>query len=121
MPVPGQKSLTAAVATGAALLLGAALAQPAAAVDLPHSAVAYFTADADLTGARFTVDTGAGCHNLPAAAKSAVNFTTANVTVYFNADCRTGAPGRTGDLAYGLGSLHWANFPYQALSYRVTG
>ncbi|MFJ8441520.1 hypothetical protein [Kitasatospora griseola] len=30
-------------------------------------------------------------------------------------------PGRTGDLAYGLGSLHWANFPYQAASYRVTG
>ncbi|MFJ1793053.1 hypothetical protein [Kitasatospora griseola] len=79
MPVPGRRSLTAAVATGT------------------------------------------GCHNLPAAAKSAVNFTTVNVTVYCNADCRTGAPGRTGDLAYGPGSLHWANFPYRALSYRVTG
>ncbi|MFJ5924681.1 hypothetical protein ACIQF6_18980 [Kitasatospora sp. NPDC092948] len=121
MPASGPKSLTAAVATGAALLLGGALAQPAAAVDLPHASVAYFTTGSDLTGAQFAVDTAAGCHNLPAAANSAVNFTAADVTVYFNADCRTGAPGRAGDLAYGLGSLHWANLPYAGLSYRVNG
>ncbi|MFD7730539.1 hypothetical protein ACFV6F_09170 [Kitasatospora phosalacinea] len=116
------KTLTATAATGAALLLGAALAQPAAAVELPHSAVAYFTTGSDLTGTRFAVDTAdTDCHDLPAAAASAVDFTAANITVYFNADCVTGRPGRPGDLSYALGSLHWANFPYPAVSYRVTG
>ncbi|WP_033220975.1 hypothetical protein [Kitasatospora phosalacinea] len=117
-----KKTLTATAATGAALLLGAALAQPAAAVELPHSAVAYFTSGSDLTGTRYAVDTtDTGCHDLPAAANSAVDFTTANIAVYFDTDCATGLPGKPGDLSYALGSLHWANFPYPDLSYRVTG
>jgi len=112
----------AATAAGAALLLGTALAQPAAAVELPHSAVAYFATGGDLTGTRFAVDTAdTRCHNLPVAAASAVDFTTADIRVYFNADCATGLPGRTGDAYYALGSLHWADFPYPAVSYRVVG
>ncbi|MEU5385081.1 hypothetical protein [Kitasatospora cineracea] len=122
MAAPRKKTLAATAATGAALLLGAALAQPAAAVELPHSAVAYFATGSDLTGARFAVDTtDTTCHDLPAAARSAVDFTAADITVYFNAGCATGRPGGSGDLAYGLGSLHWANFPYPAVSYRVVG
>ncbi|MBD0676301.1 hypothetical protein [Streptomyces sp. CBMA156] len=114
-----KKSLTAAVATGAAVLLGAALAQPAAAVEFPHASVAYFAAGANLTGARTVVDTAdTGCHNIPAAA-SAVNYTAADIRVYYTADCRTGLPGKPSDLAFGLGSLSWANFTYPALSYQV--
>ncbi|GAA2120659.1 hypothetical protein GCM10009759_69750 [Kitasatospora saccharophila] len=116
------KTLAATAATGAALLLGAALAQPAAAVEFPHSAVAYFATGSNLTGTQFAVDTtDTGCHNLPAPANSAVDFTAADIKVYFNADCTTGLPGKTGDTAYALGSLHWANFPYPAVSYRVVG
>ncbi|RAJ32078.1 hypothetical protein K353_05955 [Kitasatospora sp. SolWspMP-SS2h] len=122
MAVLRPKRLTAAAATGAALLLGTALAQPAAAVELPHAAVAYFATGSGLTGARFAVDpTDTGCHDLPAAAHSGVDFTAAALTVYFNPGCTPGRPGEPGDLAYGLGSLHWADFPYPALSYRVAG
>ncbi|QKW22232.1 hypothetical protein HUT16_26985 [Kitasatospora sp. NA04385] len=117
-----KKTLAATAATGAALLLGATLARPAAAVELPHSAVAYFTTGSDLTGTRFAVDTtDTGCHDLPTAARSAVDFTAANIAVYFNAGCATGRPGEPGDLSYALGSLHWADFPYPAVSYRVLG
>ncbi|BAJ31544.1 MULTISPECIES: hypothetical protein [Kitasatospora] len=116
------KALTATAAAGAALLLGAALAQPAAAVELPRSAVAYFATGSNLTGTQYAVDTAdTGCHNLPAAARSAVDFTAANIQVFFNADCATGLPGKTGSGYYALGSLHWADFPYPAVSYRVTG
>ncbi|GLW74874.1 hypothetical protein Kpho02_71710 [Kitasatospora phosalacinea] len=115
-------TLTATAATGAALLLGAALAQPAAAVELPHAAVAYFATGSNLTGTQYAVDTtDTGCHDLPTAAASAVDLTTANIQVFFNADCTTGRPGRSDDLSYALGSLHWANFPYPAVSYRVVG
>ncbi|MFD9596477.1 hypothetical protein ACFWA9_27555 [Kitasatospora sp. NPDC059973] len=114
------KRLTAVAATAAALLLGGVLAQPAAAVELPHAPVAYFATGADLTGTRFPVDTGStGCRALPSPALSAVDFAEVNIRVYFTADCRTGLPGKPSDLSYVLGSLHWADFPFPALSYEV--
>ncbi|EME98819.1 hypothetical protein H340_19518 [Streptomyces mobaraensis NBRC 13819 = DSM 40847] len=117
-----KKTLTAGAAalSGAALLLGAGLAQPASAADLPHAPVAYFASGTDLTGRQAPVDiTDPACRNLAEPALSAVNLTDADIQVYFNRDCRTGAPGRPGDLYDALGSLHWGNFPYPALSYRV--
>ncbi|MEU8547732.1 hypothetical protein AB0C81_12155 [Streptomyces roseoverticillatus] len=105
---------------GAALLVGAVVAQPAAAVDLPHDSVAYFSAGTDLTGRQIPVDiSNSDCQNLPEPALSAVNFTASNIKVYYNHDCRTGLPDKPNDWYYGLGSLHWANFSFPALSYRV--
>lgn len=117
-----KKHLTvgAVAASGAALLMGLGLAQPAAATDLPHAPVAYFSAGQDLTGRQTPVDiTNTACQNLAEPALSAVNFTAADIQVYFDRDCRTGLPGRPSDLSFGLGSLHWGNFPYPALSYKV--
>ncbi|MBZ4321809.1 hypothetical protein [Streptomyces huiliensis] len=122
MPLSRKKLLTggAAALSGAALLLGAGLAQPAAAVDFPNAPVAYFAAGKDLTGRQAPVDiTDTTCRNLAEPALSAVNLTVADIQVYFDRDCRTGRPGHPSDLSYALGSLHWANFPYPALSYRV--
>ncbi|WP_424890132.1 hypothetical protein [Streptomyces sp. XH2] len=110
----------ALAAAGAALLVGAVVTQPAAAVDLPHNSVAYFSAGKDLAGRQAPVDiSNTDCQNLSEPALSAVNFTASNIEVYYNHDCRTGLPDKPGDWAYGLGSLHWANFAYPALSYRV--
>ncbi|UBI35305.1 MULTISPECIES: hypothetical protein [Streptomyces] len=110
----------AAALSGAALLLGAGLAQPAAAVDFPHAEVAYFAAGSDLTGRQAPVDiTDTTCHNLAEPARSAVNFTTADIKVYYNRDCRTGLPDRPNDWYFGLGTLSWANFSFPALSYQV--
>ncbi|MGK5640244.1 hypothetical protein ACSNOK_18300 [Streptomyces sp. URMC 126] len=106
--------------SGAALLLGTGLARPAAAADLPHAPVAYFASGADLTGRQTPVDiTDTTCRNLSEPALSAVNFTTADIKVYYNRDCRTGLPDRPNDWYYALGSLHWANFAFPALSYQV--
>ncbi|MFF7725705.1 hypothetical protein [Streptomyces sp. NPDC008001] len=105
---------------GAALLVGAVVAQPAAAVGLPHDSVAYFSAGTDLSGRKMPVDIGnTDCQTLPEPALSAVNFTASNIKVYYNHDCRTGLPDKPSDWYYGLGSLSWANFTYPALSYRV--
>ncbi|MBB5121858.1 hypothetical protein AF335_09365 [Streptomyces eurocidicus] len=105
---------------GAVLLAGTAAAQPAAAVDLPHAPVAYFSAGSDLTGRQTPADTGnTGCQNLPQPALSAVNFTTSDIEVYYHHDCFPGLPGKPGDWHFGLGSLHWANFTYPALSYKT--
>ncbi|MEV4436928.1 hypothetical protein [Streptomyces sp. NPDC049585] len=106
--------------SAAALLAGLGLAQPAGAVDLPHAPVAYFSTGSDLTGRRMPVDIGdTECKNLPEPAASAVNFTTADINVYFNRDCRPGLPGHSGDVYFALGSLHWGNLSYPGLSYRV--
>ncbi|MEV5239461.1 hypothetical protein AB0K89_10160 [Streptomyces cinnamoneus] len=115
-----KKSLAGgAVAAAAALLVGAA-AQPAAAVDLPKEPVAYFSSGYDLTGRKIPVDINdTGCKTLPEPALSAVNFTTSDIKVYYNHDCRTGLPDKPNDWYYALGSLHWANFSFPALSYRV--
>ncbi|MFF4737279.1 hypothetical protein ACFY2W_15600 [Streptomyces sp. NPDC001262] len=110
----------AVTASGAALLMGLGLAQPAAATGLPHAPVAYFSAGQDLTGRQMPVDiSNTTCQNLPEPALSAVNFTAADIEVYCDRDCHTGLPGRPSDLSFGLGSLHQADFPYPALSYKV--
>ncbi|MEV6669517.1 hypothetical protein [Streptomyces sp. NPDC051162] len=96
------------------------LAQPAAAADLPHAPVAYFSTGHDLTGRQMPVDIGnTDCQTLPEPALSAVNFTTANIEVFYNHDCRTGLPDRPSDLYFALGSLHRGDFSYPALSYKV--
>ncbi|MGW1197188.1 hypothetical protein ACWD4B_15335 [Streptomyces sp. NPDC002536] len=65
-------------ASGAALLMGLGLAQPAAATDLPHAPVAYFSAGQDLTGRQTPVDIiNTACQNLAEPALSAVDFTAA--------------------------------------------
>ena len=66
-----------------------------------------------------TLDAPGTCRNLPAPALSGLNYAVNHVEVYYNADCRTGAPGASGDAYYVLGSLHTGNFPYAAASYRV--
>ncbi|WKU42697.1 hypothetical protein Q3V23_00645 [Streptomyces sp. VNUA116] len=121
MAIRRKKCLASGVlAAGAALLVGAIATQPAAAVDLPHNSVAYFSTGKDLTGRQALVDiSNTDCQNLSEPALSAVNFTASNIEVYYNHDCRTGLPDKPGDWAYGLGSLHWANFTYRALSYKV--
>ncbi|MCF3103240.1 hypothetical protein IPZ58_16875 [Streptomyces roseoverticillatus] len=124
MAIRRKKSLTsgALAVAGAALLVGAVVAQPAAAVDLPHEPVAYFSAGENLTGRQTPVDIGnADCHNLSEPALSAVNFTASDIKVYYNRDCRTGLPDKPNDWYYALGSLGWANFAFPALSYRVVG
>ncbi|WP_244927062.1 hypothetical protein [Streptomyces eurocidicus] len=55
----------------------------------------------------------------PQPALSAVNFTTSDIEVYYHHDCFPGLPGKPGDWHFGLGSLHWANFTYPALSYKT--
>ncbi|MFC8537436.1 hypothetical protein ACFUJY_26465 [Streptomyces sp. NPDC057249] len=106
----------AAAACGAVLAVGAGLAQPAAA----QSPGVVFYTGAHQTGTATSVDlTSTGCHNLAAPSASALNYAAVDVDVFFNADCRTGAPGDGGDLSFALGSLHTADFPYQAVSYRV--
>lgn len=110
----------AVAASAAVLVAGMGLAQPASATDLPHAPVAYFSAGQDLTGRQAPVDiSNTACQNLAEPALSGVNFTTADIEVYFDRDCHTGLPGKPSDLAFGLGSLHWADFPYPALSYKV--
>lgn len=122
MAIRPKKHLTsgALALAGAAILVGTAAAQPAAAVDLPHAPVAYFSTGNDLTGRQIPVDTGnTDCQPLPQPALSAVNFTTSNIKVYYNHDCQTGLPDKPNDWYYALGSLHWANFTFPALSYKV--
>jgi len=108
----------AVAAAGVAFLASVAAAQPAAAAT---SSEAAFYTGANLTGTKTGVDVGAvgQCRNLARSAKSAVNIEAVDIAVYFNADCRVGAPGQGGDLYYVVGSLHTANFPYGAVSYRV--
>lgn len=118
MPVLPKKFAIAAA--GAAVLAAVAAAQPAAAATSPR--MAFYTGSY-LTGTEIVVDLDSPgqCENLERSAKSARNLSSAEVEVYFNADCRSGAPGTSGDLRFVVGALHYANFPYPALSYRVRG
>lgn len=110
----------ATVASGAALLLGTGLAQPAAAADLPEFPGASFYTGAGYTGTELPVDLGrTDCVNLAQGAASAANLSAQDIEVYFNADCKTGAPGTDGDIYDVLGSLVAGDFPYPAASYRV--
>ena len=109
--------ITASV-TGATLLVGAGIAQPAEAATFQPGATFY--TGADFTGKEIPVDLGnAQCVSLPAPAASAANLSSQNIAVYFNADCQQGAPGTTNDLLFILGGLHTANFPWVGVSYRV--
>ncbi len=92
-----------------------ALAAPASA----SGEHAEFYSGTNLTGSRHEVDlTGEDCVNI-APAKSASNISSADIEVFFNADCQKGWPGQPGDVYYVLGSLHQANYPFAAVSYRV--
>ncbi|MGW0925725.1 hypothetical protein ACWD3J_42850 [Streptomyces sp. NPDC002755] len=102
---------------GAAMLAYAAAIQPASA---STSSEASFYTGKQLTGMEISPDLdNYDCHNLPEAALSAVNTSSADIAVYYNTDCRTGWPGVNNDTYFALGSLHWSNFPRPALSYRV--
>lgn len=82
---------------------------------------AAFYTGANQTGTATPVDpNGLGvCKNLTQSAKSAINVSSNDIDVFFNANCLPGAPGKQSDLHYALGSLHTANFPYAAVSYRA--
>jgi hypothetical protein len=104
---------------GVAMLTGATLAQSAGAVASPG--VSFYTGFSQ-NGTQEAADlTGSACKTLQQGALSAANLTGVDVAVYFNPDCRNGAPGTGGSLFYVLGSLQTANFPYKAVSYRVLG
>ncbi len=105
----------ALIAGGLAVLATTALALPAHA----SGEHAEFYAGTNLTGTRHEVDLAAeDCVNI-APARSASNISSADIEVFFNADCRKGWPGQSGDAYYVLGSLHQADYPFPAVSYRV--
>ncbi|MEU5736555.1 MULTISPECIES: hypothetical protein [Streptomyces] len=107
--------VTAAVC-GVLVAVGVGLAQPATA-QTPD--VVFYTGQHQ-TGTATSVDlTSTECHNLATPAASARNYAAVDVDVFFNTDCRAGAPGTDGDLSFALGSLHTADFPHPALSYRI--
>ncbi|MFF4243549.1 hypothetical protein ACFYY2_03635 [Streptomyces sp. NPDC001822] len=105
-------AVTAALA-GAALLLGGALAQPAAAAQTPWGQANFYTG-ADLTGTVYPIPaTGsdAECINLPEPMKSVANFKYAYVDVFSGPDCTHGFARITG--------LHAGNLSLPAVSYKV--
>ncbi|MFE6778689.1 hypothetical protein [Streptomyces sp. NPDC057702] len=119
----------AAVASGVVasglLVLGAGGA-PAGAAQLPAAGTAQLPGVTFYTGTHATgtamaadLDTVGACHELPASARSFRSIAERGVEVYFNADCRPGAPGGSGDLTYVVGTLGTGDFPYAAVSYRV--
>ncbi|KOG61393.1 MULTISPECIES: hypothetical protein [Streptomyces] len=97
--------------SGAALLVGGALAQPAAAVDIPWGQANFYTGT-NLTGTVYPIPvTDTACANLPEPMLSVANFKYANVEIFKGKDC-----------TYGLGNvtgLHWWNPPAPIYSYRV--
>lgn len=105
-------------AAAAASLLTLTAGTPASADDLPG--VLFYTG-ANSTGTEMAADLGdpGVCHQLPQSAASYLAISDKNVEVYFNPDCKTGAPGTSGDLYYVTGTLNSGNFPFLAVSYRV--
>ena len=80
---------------------------------------AEFYSGSNLTGTTHQVDlANEDCVNIDPA-RSASNISSADIEVFFNADCQKGWPGQTGDTYYVLGSLHQADYPFAAVSYRV--
>jgi hypothetical protein len=114
------RHLTRTALAAAAALFAVTLAPQAASADTDGFHVSFFSG-ANGTGTETAVDLDAvgDCVELAQPARSAVNIAAVDVDVYFNAGCETGLPGRTGDTYFVLGSLHQANFPYAAVSYRV--
>ncbi|MFF8593846.1 hypothetical protein ACF061_20830 [Streptomyces sp. NPDC015220] len=110
--------LTGTAAVGAVLLGVAAAAQPAAAASYPWG-ISLCTGSGG-TGTRTEVDLNdTSCHDLSEPALSAVDVSDSDLYAYFNADCRTGLPGKSGDAYFIVGSLHSAEFPLPVVSYRV--
>ncbi|GAA3633124.1 hypothetical protein C8D88_109130 [Lentzea atacamensis] len=106
---------TALIACGLAVLASTALALPASA----SGENAAFYSGTNLSGTKSPVDLAGGeCVNV-APVRSGINISSADIEVFYNADCRTGLPGGSGDSYYVLGSLHQGNFPFAAVSYRV--
>ncbi|MGV9349938.1 hypothetical protein ACWDSD_35225 [Streptomyces spiralis] len=103
---------SAAVAlSGSALLVGAALAQPAAAVELPWGKANFYTGR-DLTGTVLPVKaTDTECTKLPEPALSVANFAFADVLAYADENCT--------DIVANVPGLHWGNLYAPAVSYRV--
>ncbi|GHH83730.1 hypothetical protein GCM10018793_46540 [Streptomyces sulfonofaciens] len=108
----------ATAATAAALLALAGGAGSATAADVGD---VFFYSGTGQSGSRTpaSLDDPGTCHNLAEPALSGLDYAVDYVNVYFNSDCRTGAPGTSSDLYYVLGSLHADDFPYPAVSYRV--
>ncbi|MFI6097405.1 hypothetical protein ACIA8G_17700 [Lentzea sp. NPDC051213] len=106
----------ALISGGLAVLASLALALPASA----SGESATFYSGADLSGTKSPVDLANGdCVNLAVPSKSGLNVSSADIEVFYNADCKPGLPGRSGDTYYVLGSLHQGNFSFAAVSYRV--
>ncbi|MFE1996078.1 hypothetical protein [Streptomyces parvulus] len=108
-----------AALTGAAVLLGAATATPAAAAEIPWGQANFYTGyytDGVFTGDVFPIpDTGtktpSECIELPEPMHSIANFKYAWVEVYSGEDC-THVEGR-------ITGLHGGTLPLPALSYKV--
>ncbi|CAL9639807.1 hypothetical protein SUDANB60_06271 (plasmid) [Streptomyces sp. enrichment culture] len=109
-------ALAGAVSGATMLVLSSA---PASASELPG--VSFYTG-VNRTGTEMVAELGdpGVCHELSAPAASYLAISDRSVEVYFNSNCRTGAPETSGDLYYMTGTLGSGNFPYPALSYRVT-
>ncbi|MFE6894435.1 hypothetical protein [Streptomyces sp. NPDC057694] len=104
--------------TGSVVALMCAIAaQPASAADSWQ--VAFYTGTGQTGTASVPSLDDTSCHNLNTPALSARNYSDVDIQAYYNADCKTGAPGQGGDGYFALGSLHTANFPYPVVSYRV--
>ena len=100
--------------TVAALAAVVAVAQPASA-DTRGFHVSFYSG-AGGTGTETPVDLDAvgECVDLAQPARSAVNIAPVDVDVFYGPGCTT-----TGGTYFVLGSLHQANFPAAAASYRV--
>ena len=105
------------VVAASALFAIIAVGQPAAAA----TPGASFHTGTGLTGIKTPVDTGnlGECLDLAQPARSAVNIAPVDIDVYYKPGCETGLPGHDGDTYFILGSLHQANFAFDAVSYRV--
>ncbi|MYW62528.1 hypothetical protein GTY65_00300 [Streptomyces sp. SID8379] len=108
---------SAALAAAAAALCAAGTAQAHAAAP---GGVTFYTGS-NQSGTAVTADLSKDglCRELPAPARSFLAVSDKDVDVFFNSECRSGAPGQEGDLYYRTGTLGQGNFPYAAVSYRV--
>ncbi|MEV6123003.1 hypothetical protein AB0M23_21215 [Streptomyces sp. NPDC052077] len=107
----------AAVATAAAALCLAGTGQAQAD---PLGSVTFYTgADRTGTAVRLDLEKVGVCQELGTPARSFLALSNQAVDVFFNEDCVTGAPGRTGDLYFRTGTLGQGDFPYPAVSYRI--
>ncbi|MFQ6147113.1 hypothetical protein ACLMNJ_29290 [Streptomyces seoulensis] len=110
--------LTGTAAVGALLSGAAAAGQPAAAASYPWG-ISLYTGVGE-TGVKTEVDLNdTSCHNLSVPQLSVVDVSDSDLYAYFNADCRTGEPGKSGDTYWIVGSLHQGDSPFPIVSYRV--